>query len=62
MSAEENMQMNEEIPILNERFDHKIYDLENAFYENFEFLMDEPSDPFLFQQGDFKKKMYDSDS
>lgn len=24
--------------------------------------MDEPSDPFLFQQGDFKKKQYESDS
>jgi len=30
--------------------------------EDFEFLMDDPVDPFLFQQTDFRKKAYESES
>jgi hypothetical protein len=54
--------MIEDNPILNERYDHKIFTIENDFYDNFQFMMDDPADPFLFQQTDFKKKLYESDS
>ena len=59
---EESNHILDDIPILNERFEPKIYSFENSYMDDFEFLMDDPVDPFLYQQTDFKKKTYESES
>lgn len=59
---EESVQLVEESSILNQKFEPQFLNVENAFFDNFQFLMDDPSDPFLFQQNDFNKKMFESES
>lgn len=50
-------------PFLNEFSSHKFFEnIEDDYYKGFEFLLDEPSDPFLCDNRNLSKKMYEDDS
>ncbi len=54
--------MLQENNFLGEFTNHKLFNLQDEYYKGFEFIMDDPSDPFLFQNRDFSKKIYDEES